>query len=387
LFVFFTIKTERGKVLIVTRKYPQYKYGDELKVTGKLKEAPIFEGFNYRDYLRKRGIFSVVYYPEIKVERRINFWKEPFSFLFSKIFDFKENLRDTIYQNLSPPHSLILGAMVLGDKNRMSESLKEKLNIAGVRHITAVSGLHVFVLSSILMSIFLAFGFWRGQAFYFSLIFIFLFVLMTGFQPSAIRAGIMGGLFLLAQKVGRRAVSGRSVVLAGALMLAFNPFLLLNDIGFQLSFLAVLGIIFFSDFFSGLLRFVPERFLNLKRILIMTFSAYFFTLPLLIYNFGRVSLFAPIINVLILPFVSLVMLLGFIFSLLGIIWQPLSWIFSLPCWTLLTWMVKVINFFSKPWAEKTIENIHWGWIVIFYAFLGYIAWRLKEKKKLEFLDY
>ena len=374
---------KEGKILVSTGKYPEYKYGDELKIKGELKTPAVFEDFDYKNYLAKEGIYSVIYYSEIQITSR-----GLSSSIYGKILDFKDKLRESVYQNLSPPQSLILGAMILGDKSRMSEDLKEKLNTAGVRHITAVSGMHVVILSSILMSLLIGLGFWRSQAFYFSIILICLFVIMTGAHPSAIRAGIMGCLFLLAQKVGRKSVSSRTIVITASLMLFFNPLLLLNDVGFQLSFLAAIGIISFGKILERWLKFLPqEKFINLRSILTMTFSAYIFTLPIIIYNFGRISLVSPLTNVLILPVVPLIMIFGFIFGLLGIIWSFLGLIFSFPAWFLLTYLLKVVDFFSHSWAAKTIENVHWFWLVIFYLILGFIVYYLNRKEKLKFLNY
>ncbi len=369
-----------GKILAVVSKYSKYEYGDTLEIKGKLKTPQEFEDFNYKDYLAKDGIFSVVYYPEIKVLE-----KNKGNFFYSKVLQFKNKLREVVYNVLSPPKSSILGAMILGDKNRMSQDLKEKLNIVGLRHITAVSGMHVVILTSILMSFLLGIGFWRGQAFYLTIIIICLFVLMTGAQSSAVRAGIVGGLFLLGQKIGRESVSFRSIVFAAFLMLLFNPLLLRYDVGFQLSFLAVLGILYLSPFFKKILKFLPEEnFFNLRSILTMTFSAQIFTLPVLIYNFGRVSIIAPLINVLILPFVSWVMILGFSFAFVGMIYFPLGWLLSFFCWFLLSYIIKVIDVFSSFSFSTLSFKISWFWLIFSYFVLIVFVFFFQKKKKLFF---
>ena len=182
-----TIKTTETRVsvklLVTISRYPEYKYGDELKIIGELQTPVVFEDFNYKDYLKKDGIYSVIYYPKVELLDREKLG-DPVSQFYAKILGFKNKLRQSIYRSLSPPQSSILGAMILGDKNRISYDLKEKLNIAGVRHVTAVSGMHVLILSTILMSFLLGLGFWKGQAFYISIIIIFLFIAMTGFQAS-----------------------------------------------------------------------------------------------------------------------------------------------------------------------------------------------------------
>jgi len=376
-----TIRPENidGKILVTANRYPEYQYGDKLKITGKLETPQDFGEFSYQNYLKKDGIYSVMSWPEIELIE-----KNQGNFIYAKILNFKNKLRESIYQNLSPPQSSILGAVILGDKRKISEDLKQKLNISGVRHITAISGMHIMILSGILMYLGIALGLYRGQAFYFAITLLLLFIIMAGAPASAIRAGIMGGLFLLAQKVGRLKSASRVIVFAAAVMLAFNPLLLKLDVGFQLSFLAVMGIIYLMPIFQYyFLKRFPIKFLG--GLLSMTLAAQVFTLPILIYNFGYMSLIAPITNILIVPFLPFIMISGFIFGLSGMILQPLGWVLSWPSWLLLTYLVKVIDFFSQ--VPKANFAISWIWLMVFYLILGYFIWRLQEKQKLKFLNY
>jgi len=382
-----TIKPDNieGKVLITTSRYPEYQYGDKLKITGELRTPPVFEEFNYRDYLKKDGVYSVMNWPEIEILDREDY-RSLTSIVYAKILSFKNKLRESIYQNLSPPQSSILGAIILGDKSRISEGWKEKLNYAGVRHLTAVSGMHVAILTSVLMTLLIGLGLWRQQAFYFAIILITLFIVMTGFQPSAIRAGIMGGLFLFAQYLGRINISSRAIIFAGAVMLAQNPLLLRLDVGFQLSFLAMMGIIYLLPTFRNWFRKIPNLF-QFRNIISITLSAQIFTLPILIYNFGYLSLVAPVTNVLILPLLPFIMIFGFIFGLLGMFWQTLGWVFSWPAWFLLTYLTKIVDWFSSQSFASLNLEISWIWPILLYLILGLITWRLNEKQKLKFLEY
>ena len=365
-----TIKSdENGSrlILVTTNRYPEYQYGDKLKISGKLKKPEIFEDFNYKDYLAKDGIYSVMYWPKVELLMR-----EKFSF-YGMILEFKDGLRESIYRNFSPPQSSILGAIILGDKSRIPSELKEKLNIAGVRHMTAVSGMHVAILTSILMTFLIGLGFWKKQAFYFTITLVVLFIIMTGLQPSAIRAGIMAGLFLLSQYLGRSNISARAIIFAAAIMLIHNPLLLRLDVGFQLSFLAMLGIIYLMPIFKTWLK---------SGVLVMTLSAQVFTLPILIYNFGYVSIVTPLTNILIVPILPFIMGLGFLSGISGMIFQPLSWILSWPVWLLLTYVTKLVDWFSQiPWASLAIDNLHWAWLLLAYLIFGYITWRLNATIK------
>jgi len=212
-------------------------------------------------------------------------------------------------------------------------------------------------------------------------------------------------------------VSSRSIVLAAALMLVQNPLLLRLDVGFQLSFLAMMGIIYLSPFLREWLSFFPEakgilenlsektkkfityfygapyyffsKVLRKNRTIItvaaMTLGAQIFTLPILIYNFGYVSAVAPITNILVVPLLPFIMGLGFIFGLAGIIWQPLGWILSWFSWLLLTYLMKVIDFFSKIYPAYI--KVPWVWLIIFYLIFIILIWQLNERRKLKFLEY
>ena len=162
-------------------------------------------------------------------------------------------------------------------------------------------------------------------------------------------------------------------------MLLVNPFLLRYDVGFQLSFLAVLGIIYLGPIFKKMLNFIPEeRLVNLRSIITMTFSAQVFTLPILIYNFGYFSLVSPLSNILIVPILPLIMMMGFIFLLLGTIYSPLIWLFALPVYLLLKYLTSVISFLSKiPLASLSFQ-MPWFYLLIFYSILIYIVYRLNK---------
>ena len=204
----------------------------------------VFDDFNYQEFLAKDGIYSVLFFPVIaKTEQNKG------NMVYAAILQGKQRLRAVLAHNLSPPEESILAAMLLGDKSKLSVQLKEKLNLVGLRHITAISGMHVAILVAILTSLLLGIGVYRRFALLAVLLFIILFVVMTGLQPSAVRAGIMGGMFVVGQLLGRGSVSLRALVIVAAGMLLINPMLLTKDVGFQLSFLAVLGIILFLPFF------------------------------------------------------------------------------------------------------------------------------------------
>jgi len=377
-----------GKVLVIANPFPQYNYANKLKIKGTLQTPQNSENFNWRGYLAKEGICSVSYWPQIELIKTDDN-NDFFSKIYGGILYFKNKLRQSIHYSLLPPQSWIAGAMILGDKTSISSEFKEKLNITGLRHITAISGMHITILSVVLMQLLIGIGLWRSQAFYLTIFLLVLFIVMIGMPSSALRAGIMSGFLLFSEKIGRKSYAQRAVVFAATFILVANPLLLRFDVGFQLSFLAIMGIIYLSPIFEKCLRIIPkERFLNLRSILAMTLSAQIFTLPILIYNFGQVSLVAPITNILILPFIPFIIGSGFLFALIGIISPLLGLVFSWPCWLILTYVVKVIDCFSQlPISSITFKDISWAWLGVYYLFLFLALIIYQERIKNYFLKY
>lgn len=369
------IKVGKSTILATTKRYPEYKYLDTVKITGKLETPFETDEFSYKNYLMKDHIYSVISFPEVKVlpEKRR---QTVFSYLYEKILFSKQKLRESIQRNFLPPHSSILEGTVLGDNGAMTNDLKNKLNITGLRHIIAVSGTHIVILSSIVMSLLLYAGFHRGRAFYIAIIFICIYIILTGLPSSGIRAGIMGGLYLVAQKLGRQNTGSRTIVMACAAMLVINPLLLIYDIGFQLSFLAVMGLIYLEPLIKSLIK---------SDIVSATFAAQIFTLPLMIYNFGNVSFVSPIANLLILPIVPFLMGLGFLASIAGIFSDAIGWLLSVPCGLLLDYFSKVIDIFSQLWMARNFENISWIWLFIFYFLITAVTWLLNKKFSQKFV--
>ncbi|MBU1255951.1 ComEC family competence protein [Patescibacteria group bacterium] len=365
----FEFKTENipGKILVTAELYPKYKYGDKLKISGILREPAVFDDFDYRAYLAKDKIHLVIYYSQIiKLDENQANW------FYQRIFNFKDKLRDVIEQTLLPPQSSVLKAIFLGDKYGLSNELKEKLNISGTRHIVAISGMHMIIMSQILLFLGLTVGLWRQQAFYFVLILLFIYILMIGAPASAIRAGIMAGLLLLAQKSGRLRSSDRAVVFAATIMLLINPFLLKSDVGFQLSFIATLSIIYLKPILDDKTNKLPNPY-QIKDILTMTLAAQLGTLPILIFHFGRLSLISPLANLLIVPLLPVIMISGIVLSFTGLIWLSLAKIIAWPVWFLLTYVVKVVDYLSAvPLAAYEFKSASWIFLIGYYVILVWI---------------
>lgn len=388
-----------GKILITAKAYPQYQYGDLLKISGTLQKPEPFNGFDYRNFLAKDGIYSVMLFPEIELvgEGKGNF-------IIARLYDAKHLLEISVEQSLPSPQDNLLIAILLGDQEKLSgcsqkeiqaasesggqcAKLKEYFNISGLRHLAAVSGEHITIMSSVFMAFLLGIGFWRGQAFWLVIIFIWLFIAMIGLPASAVRAGIMGSLMLLAQKIGRPAEAGRVVAIAATFMVLLNPMILRFDLGFQFSFLAVLGMAYLAKPIEALLNFVPKFWkIDLRGTVAATLSAAIFTIPLQIYNFGYMPVYSLCANILAAPVVPFITICGFVLAVAGAVWQWLAWILMFPMWLALSYLLFVAKFFfGLPYSSAELK-INFIWLAVSYIVLAIIVWRVKEKEKLNFLN-
>lgn len=294
----------------------------------------------------------------------------------------KEKLKTLISENFSSPHSSMLTGIIFGEKRGLSLEWKEKFNKTGLSHIIAVSGIHVVILVIILIWFFISLGLNRSFAFYFILIALWFFIFLTSFQASAIRAGIMGSIFLIGQKLGRQHTSLRALAFVAALMLFLNPQLLRYNLGFQFSFLATLGLICLAPYLENILERIKFlKFLNLHFLLAATLSAQIFIFPILVYNFGNFSLIAPLTNILILPLLPFLMGFSFIFLLLGLIFSSLAHLISLPIHLFLNYLIFIVSFFSQLPFSFLSFKISEFFIFFYYLILALIIFFLHKRNR------
>lgn len=381
-----------GDILVVAKKYPLYQYGDKIEISGKLATPKSSEDFDYQKYLAKDDIFSIIYFPEIELLA-----SNQGGWLMGKLLFVKNKFKDSVSQILIEPPGAFLAGLLLGEKRGVPADLTVAFSRTGTTHIIALSGFNITIIAVALMGLFNFFMVRRQVSFGVSVAVIILFVLMTGAAASVVRAGVMGALVLLAQQVGRLYQIRNALVLAGAIMVYLNPRVLVWDLGFQLSFAATLGLIYVlpilqawlaakdekSDFVYGQIKQKPSNKLweSVKLVLATTLAAQIAVLPLLVVNFGQLSLIAPLANILVLPVIPLTMLVGFISALAGLIFLPLGKILGWLAWLFLSYEIKVIELLAK--IPLAAVNFTWSWLGggIYYAILLWLIWRFNRKQK------
>ena len=335
------------RTLIYTNTFPKYKFGDKLLIIGFLKTPQNFvEDFDYIAYLKRQNIRTTISFPKMnKGENlRLGFFEKTKVGLYKKIFGLKNKFESVINKSVAEPNASFVNGILLGSRQNIPEEIKEAFNKTGTTHILAISGYNIMIISWAVLAG-LVYFFRRRTAFWFSVAIVILFTILTGASASVVRASIMGLLLLFASGYGRLYDSKNSIILAGTAMIWLNPFALVFDVGFQLSFLAVMGLLYIYPFLDNKFRKVPELW-KLKELTLMTVSAQLAVVPLLIYYFHQFSALSLLANILILPFVPFAMLAGFVSGVGGMIFLPLGKIIGFTAWAITTYQIKIIEFFA-----------------------------------------
>ncbi|MDD3487063.1 MAG: ComEC/Rec2 family competence protein [Candidatus Moranbacteria bacterium] len=362
---------KKGKILLNADIFPKYEYGDRLQVSCILAEPKNFdEKFDYRMYLAKDKIYRLCSRPQIT-----GLGKSKGGKIYSAILAVKNKFEASLSAVFPDPEGAYLKGLLLGGSNRMTGEFSDAFSRTGTTHTVAVSGYNVTIVAAFLMEAGILMGLWRQQVFSFALLGIIFFVLATGSPASAVRAGIMGSLVIWAMKEGRLANSQNAILAAAGVMLAFNPLLLRYDAGFQLSFLATLGIVYLSPAFEKYFEKAGKISL-IKESLFLSIAAQIFVLPVILNSFENLSVISPLANLLILPAIPYIMLGGFAAGIAGFVFAPLGKIIGFLPYILLKFELFIVQWLANiPWASLEIKNFGWKQIAAYYTILsGFLFW-------------
>lgn len=374
-----------GRIKITAPLYPQYNYGDHLQIYCAPQTPAASEDFRYDMFLAKDKIYSECYYP--RIQKLSNLGLDNLGIKIIKpIFVFKKIIADRVNSLWPEPAASLEAGLLYGYRGGLPAELSENFKRAGLTHIIAISGFNISIISLVLFTFLIYLGLNRYQAFYVTLLGIGLFVILVGASASVVRAAVMGSLVLLAKYLGRPAHIFNIIIIALALMIFINPYSLWWDAGFQLSFLSVLGIIYLSPalekYLFKLFNLKPTNFsTEIITVVASTLSAIISTLPLILFNFGRFSLIAPVANVLVLWIIPWLMLFGFLAVVLSFIFYPLglvcAWFTNLG----LSFVIFVINHLGGyKYAAFDLKFSWWLMILSYIILLCLYFKKIKNQK-------
>lgn len=376
LVVGTTTTPVREKILVTVPLYPEFKYGDKLKMTVTLSEPTEIESedgraFDYRGYLRVRGVWFTSRYTNAELISSGHG-----SLVKELLFKTKSAFVSSINNVLPEPQSNLLGGLLLGAKQSLGKELLAEFQKTGVSHIVVLSGYNIAIVADSIMNAlkFLPknFGFSLG------ITSVILFTILSGGSASAWRAGIMVLVALFAKRFNRDYKASRILGFTIILMLAPNPLLLYFDPSFQLSVLATIGLIFVSPLVSPYLTRVTERF-GLREIISSTIATQITVLPYLIYNMGLLSLVSLPVNILILGTIPVTMFFGFLTGLAGLISIYLSFIPAFFAYIFLWYQLTIIHIgASVPFGSVTLPAFSPVILIVIYGILFLLVYRLKK---------
>jgi len=363
-----------GNALLFVPRISTYQYGDRLHASGELATPPQLDDFDYRGYLAHQGIHSTMLYPEIEIEVRGAGFK-PLAW----IYGFKSSLAQSLARVLPEPQASLAQGIILGVRGNIPQTVKDDFVRTGTAHLLAISGLHLGIVAGIMLSL----GIWLfGRRHYLyvwlALAAIWLYALLTGMHPPVIRGAIMASLFLTAELLGRQRSAIAALVFAAAIMVGVSPYIL-GDAAFQLSFLAMAGLVFL---------FPPLRSLGRKAVkaaigeegaaataagfasdsLSVTMAAVIAIWPVVAYYFGIISFVGPLATFLLLPALPVVILAGAFAGIAGLIFLAAGQVIGWLAWLFLSYMLAVADWLAaSPLAFIEVEPVAPLWLWLYYA--------------------
>ena len=351
-------------------------YGDNVELHGQLQ--PPFPSHSPE-------MLASMTFPQLTV---VGFGGNP---IIAALFQLRLKLASVITQSLPQPMAALLVAILLSLRTPALKPLMHAFQVTGTAHLIAPSGFKVTILAGLVAGSTRWFdkkrrgdqgkhllpaqkreGDWRRWlATGLVILSITGYTFLSGGGPAALRAGIMGILLVLAPRLGRVYNIYTALALA-ALVMSMSDVFVLWDTGFQLSMLGTLGIVVLTPLFLRLFRPLERiSFLHpLSETIAVTLAAQAATLPIFAFTFDQISLIAPVANVLIVPLLGVLLMLGILVCTAGAIYIPLGILCGWITWPLLWYAGYIASWCaSLPAAFLSVSNLDIRLALVYYGIL------------------
>jgi len=367
--------TGKAQVFQYTAEPIQINYGDRLNISGRLSTPPARTNpglFDYRKYLSYRNVYSLFsVYKSEDIERLERARMSILRFVISRV---RQRIDSVIKNTLPQLESSILAGVMLGERSGLSRDIQGIFTDAGVLHTLAVSGLHVGLVLFIFYAFFRAVGIPKKTTYFLAIMVVILYAEVTGGRPSAIRAAIMATCGLVGVLLERDKHLYNSLALAALIILLVNPFTLF-DVGFQLSFMATLGILYLTPHFLDYFHFrKPHRLITyILSSLSVSAGALVGVYPITAFYFNKISLIALLSNIVVVPQVGLIIAVGFASSILGLFSQDIAQAINITNRLFIIVLIKCIGFFaSLPFSFKYVVSPSLIFLLTYYLFFIFL---------------
>ncbi|MBX2841170.1 MAG: ComEC family competence protein, partial [Flammeovirgaceae bacterium] len=349
-----------GKVLVYVSKSDsiELSYGDEILALGNPQEVTPPANPNEFNYKRYLSFHHIHHQQFLKAGHFLKTGNFPPNFLLKYAYIAREKCVAIFQENIDGEKEYhIASALVLGVKDGLDNDIKNAYSSAGAMHVLAVSGLHVGIIYQVLVLLFGKLlqrkkGRWIFGVLAISFLWIYAFI--TGLSPSVLRAVTMFSFVILAKVINRQSNIYNTLALSAFVLLCWNPYLLL-EVGFQLSYLAVFGIVYLQPKLYRMFEFNNYLLDQVWSITCVSIAAQIATFPVGLLYFHQFPNYFLISNLAVIPAALIIvyggiLLLAFSFSsfLSGIIGFSLKWII----WSL-NWFV----FYIQEWPYSLLQGI------------------------------
>jgi competence protein ComEC len=351
-----------------------YEYGSELTFTGRLALPQGVRnpgGFDYRRYMAQRGVSATVFVSAESISRGAG---EKGSFIIKAGHAIKDRIVSVIDRSLPRQQAGLLNGMLIGYREGLSREVTDAFCDAGLTHIMAVSGANIVFLIIPLAFIFKRLRLGNRTSGLLTMAFLFVFIFITGFEPSVLRAVVMASVMLTARMLNRETDVYTTIAFAAMLLLLCSPCMLFN-VGFQLSFAATLSLVMLYGNIKKLIvrsRFIPQA---IASILAATLAAQLGVLPITLACFNRVSLVAVLSNLIAAPLLEFITIIGMFMAVLGqisIVFSQLLGYINCVFLSIILYITKISS--SVPFASIRTVTPPTAGIVLYYIALWFLLW-------------
>ena len=378
------ISYKNTKILLKIKKEKiKFKYGDKIKLIAEIEEPSSQRnkgGFDYKQYLKTKKIYVIASTKESNIylikENNVNIINKFVNVISNKI-------KEKTNKILDKDKASIITAILIGNKDNLSDEIEEDFRNSSLSHILAVSGMHV---SYIIMII--AFVINKGKinkkiSKIFIILFLLFFMLLTGKTPSVERASLMSIYMILGSMLYKKTNTLASISISMIIILIENTYSIL-DIGLQLSYSGTIGIVLI---YPILKNFKTNKIKKLKiidkavDILLVTISANIILFPIVLFHFNTVSTVFLFSNLLVSPIIGIIIFLGFFTIIISYIFPFFTFIFSSILQFVLNILLKTAHIIGNlPFSKIILPTPKIYKIVIYYIIILII---LKYKKILK----
>lgn len=370
----------RGGVLAILPRETELFFNDMVSVRGLLEAPEGFETdtgrvFDYKGYLRVRGLTAIVRHAQVRESEEGN-WS-----VRGALYGIKHSFAEKLRILLPEPRASLMEGVLLGERRGLPDETTNALIVSGLIHVVVLSGYNIAVVSESALRFFVLF-LPRGIALGAGATTIVLFALLSGGGAATVRACIMGVIAVTARYFRRPALALRALFLAGATMLLWNPLLLLYDPGFLLSMLATFGLITLSPYIEQKLKWIPKR-AGLRSVSASTIGVQIYVLPALLYMSGIFSFVSIPANIIALPAIPLAMALGFAAGVLGLIHPILGLLPAIGADLVLRFVLCIAQTSAAlPLSHVVIPPFSVLWALVLYVPLTVGAYLLYRRRPM-----